>query len=126
MLMHKLFLWYHESRIRKTVYHNLLNQLFIIYFIYYTISCHWSFFLCHQKTLENERFSDVFREKGRSSPLEVFLGKGVLKICSKFTGEHPVRIEIPLRHRRYPINLLHIFQTPFPKNIFGGILLERD
>ena len=27
----------------------------------------------------------------RSSPSEVFLGKGVLKICSKFTGEHPRR-----------------------------------
>ena len=25
----------------------------------------------------------------RSSPLEVFLGKGVLKIYTKFTGEHP-------------------------------------
>ena len=25
----------------------------------------------------------------RSSPTEVFLGKGVLKMCSKFTGEHP-------------------------------------
>ena len=25
----------------------------------------------------------------RSSPPEVFLGKGVLKICSKFTEEHP-------------------------------------
>ena len=25
----------------------------------------------------------------RSSPPEVFLGKGVLKICSKFTGEQP-------------------------------------
>ena len=24
----------------------------------------------------------------RSSPPEVFLGKGVLKVCSKFTGEH--------------------------------------
>ena len=27
----------------------------------------------------------------RSSPLEVFLRKAVLKICSKFTGEHPCR-----------------------------------
>ena len=26
-----------------------------------------------------------------SSPPEVFLRKGVLKICSKFTGEHPYR-----------------------------------
>ena len=25
----------------------------------------------------------------RSNPPEVFLGKGVLKICSKFIGEHP-------------------------------------
>ena len=28
---------------------------------------------------------------GRSRPSDVFLGKGVLKICSKFTGEHPCR-----------------------------------
>ena len=27
----------------------------------------------------------------RNSHLDVFLGKGVLKICSKFTGEHPCR-----------------------------------
>ena len=27
--------------------------------------------------------------KNRSSPPEVFLGKTVLKICNKFTGEHP-------------------------------------
>ena len=29
--------------------------------------------------------------RNRSNDLEVFLGKGVLKICSKFTGEHPCR-----------------------------------
>ena len=56
----------------------------------------------------------------RSSLTEVFLGKGVLKICSKFTGEHPCRsailikllcnfIEITLRHRHFPVDLLHIF-----------------
>ena len=27
----------------------------------------------------------------RNSHLDAFLGKGVLKICSKFTGEHPCR-----------------------------------
>ena len=27
----------------------------------------------------------------RSNRPEVFLGKGALKICSKFTGEHPCR-----------------------------------
>ena len=56
----------------------------------------------------------------RSSHPEVFLGKGVLKICSRFTGEHPCRsaiskklqsdfIEITLRHECSPVNLLHIF-----------------
>ena len=30
--------------------------------------------------------------KFRSSRPEAFLGKGVLKMCSKFTGEHPCRI----------------------------------
>ena len=65
----------------------------------------------------------------------MFLGKGVLKICSKFTGEHPRRnkistklqsnvIEITLRHGCYPVNLLHIFRTPFRKNTSGRLLLE--
>ena len=34
--------------------------------------------------------------KVRSSPPEVFLGKGVLKICSKFTGKHPSRSVISI------------------------------
>ena len=70
----------------------------------------------------------------RSNPPEVFLGKGVLKICSKFTGEHPCRnaisiklqisfIEITLRHGYSPVNLLHIFRTPSPRNTSGGQLL---
>ena len=64
---------------------------------------------------------------------EVFLRRGVLKICSKFTGEHPCRstisikmqsnfIEIALRHGR-SVNLLHILRTPFPRNISGWLLL---
>ena len=55
---------------------------------------------------------------------EVFLVKGVLKICSKFTGEHPCRsvisvkllcnfIEITLRHGCSPVNLMYIFRTTF-------------
>ena len=31
--------------------------------------------------------------------------------------------EITLRHRRFPVNLLHIFRTPFPKNSSRGMLL---
>ena len=71
----------------------------------------------------------------RSSHPEVFLRKGVVKICSKFIGEQPSRgvisiklqsnfIEIALRHGYSPGNLLHIFKRPFPRNISGWLLLE--
>ena len=33
-------------------------------------------------------------------------------------------IEITLRHGSSPVNLLHIFRTPFPKNTCGGIFLK--
>ena len=70
----------------------------------------------------------------RSSRPEVFLGKEVLTICSKFTGQHSCRsvisiklesnfIEITLQHWYSPVNLLHIFRTPFLKNTSGWLLL---
>ena len=71
----------------------------------------------------------------RTSPPEVFLGKGFLKKCSKFAGEHLCRsaisiklqsnfIEIKLRHRCSPVNLLHIFRTAFLKSTSGGLHLS--
>ena len=59
---------------------------------------------------------------------------GDLKICDKFTAEHPCRnvislkllynfIEITLRHGCSPVNLLHIFRTTFLKNTSEGLLL---
>ena len=70
----------------------------------------------------------------RSSPLGVFFGKCILKICSKFAGEHLSRslilimlqsnfIEITFGHRCSAVNLLHIFRTPFTKNTSGRLLL---
>ena len=67
---------------------------------------------------------------------EVFWGKGVLKICSKYSGEWPCWsvisikllcnfIEIALRHGCSSINLLHIFRTTFYKNTFEGLLLDN-
>ena len=66
----------------------------------------------------------------RSSLPEVFLGKGVLKICIKFTREHLRRsvisksnfTEITLRYGCSSVDLLHIFRTPY-KNTSGGLLL---
>ena len=65
----------------------------------------------------------------QKQPSRGFLKK-VLKIRSKFAGEYPCRnaisvklqsnfIEITLWHGCSPINLLHIFRTPFPKNTSG-------
>ena len=70
----------------------------------------------------------------RSSCPKVFLGKGVLKICSRLTGEHlcqsviPITIfcnfiEIKLRHGFSPESSLHTFRTPFLKNTPWGLLL---
>ena len=59
----------------------------------------------------------------------MFLRNGVLKISSKFTGEHPCRsaicnfIEITLQHECSPVILLHFFRTPFTKNTSGRLLL---
>ena len=71
----------------------------------------------------------------RSSPPEVFLREGDLKICSKFTGEHPCLrvvsiklqsnfIKIALRHGCSPVNLLYISGTSFYKDTYGGLLLH--
>ena len=61
----------------------------------------------------------------------MFLRKDVLKLCSKFTEEHPSRsvilikllcnfIEITLRRGRSLVNLLHIFRTHIPRNTLEG------
>ena len=73
----------------------------------------------------------------KSSCPKMFLGKALLKICSKFTGELPCRsatsikllcnfIEITLWHPCSPVNLLYIFKTSFPKNTSGWLLLGLE
>ena len=70
----------------------------------------------------------------RSSPPEVFSGKGLMKIYSKSTREHVCRSEISIKlqnsfteitlwHGCSAVNLLHIFRTPFYKNTYGRLLL---
>ena len=74
----------------------------------------------------------VFK-KSRSSPPEVSLRKGILKICNKFTAEHQCRsvisinllIEIALRPGYSPVNLLHIFRKLIPSNTSEWLLLKR-
>ena len=58
-------------------------------------------------TVQKQQSKDVLR-KGCSENMQ--------QIYSNF-------IEIALRHGCSPVNLLHIFRTPFPKNISEGPLL---
>ena len=98
------------------------------YFKYSQQGCLFSllFYLCNLYLLK----------KNRSCRPEVFLGKGVLKICSKCTGEHLCRsaisvkllcnfTEIELSHGCSPVNLSHIFRTPFLKNTSGRLLQKK-
>ena len=86
-----------------------------------------------QTKILNVCWKPLFRSF-KSSHQDVFLRKGVVKISSKFTWEHPCRSaisinlrsnfsEIALRHGRSPVNLLHIFRTPFSRNTSGWLLL---
>ena len=63
------------------------------------------------------------------------LRRGVLKMCSKFTGEHPCQsaisirllcnfIEVTLRNGCFSVNLLHIFLTPFLNITSDGLPLD--
>ena len=73
--------------------------------------------------------------RSRSSHPKMFLWKGFLKICSKFTGEYPCRsviliklpsilFEIILQHGCSPVKLKHISRTAFPRNASGWLLLQ--
>ena len=96
------------------------------------------FLLLHCLRFHHRRSPSLFKFSLRSSHhQEVFTGKGVLKISSKFTGEHPCRsviskklqsnlIEISLRHGSSPVNLEQIFRTPFSMNTSGRLLLFSE
>ena len=73
----------------------------------------------------------------RSSPPEVFLGKGVPKICSKLTREYPCRsviltklqsnfIEITLWHGRSPVNFQQVSEHLFLKAPLDGCVCFSD
>ena len=80
-------------------------------------------FFLHNRSRNGRILITTELEMLRSNHPELFLEKGVLKICSKFTGEHPCWsvisvkllynfIEITLRHGCSRVNFLYIFRTP--------------
>ena len=65
----------------------------------------------------------------------MFLEKGIMKICSTLTGEHPFQsvnsvkllrnfIEITLWHGCSPVNLMHIFCIPSQSNSYGEPIMK--
>ena len=65
------------------------------------LSCRW---YTNEDVTKNDllkKFEKNSQEKVRTSPPKVFLGKGVLEICSKFTGEHLCRNVILIKLVKY-------------------------
>ena len=94
--------------------------------------------LCNTKTTNefnerNDNVNNLCQQNvvliSRSIPPEVFLGKGVPKLCCKFTGEHTCQSMTTIKLWNTwgcvfsPVNLLHIFRTPFPRINYRGLLL---
>ena len=62
----------------------------------------------------------------RSSRPEVFLGKGVLKICRKFTGEHPCRSVISIKLLCTSAWMFSCkFAAHFQEHLFTGAPVEN-
>ena len=89
----------------------------------------------YQFRLPPKYILSIFKTVFTNNHSELFLGKGALKIRSKFTREHTWRsvisikflcnfIEIALWHGCSPVNLLHIFRTYFPRNTSGRLLMS--
>ena len=76
--------------------------------------------------VQTHKKEELILPRFRRSHPEVSLEKGVLKICSKFTGELPCKATLLKLHVGVgvPVNFLRIFRTPFLKNTSGWLLLE--
>ena len=83
----------------------------------------------HKKLQAKSRvsFRFVFLNHGQKQPTRGFLRKS----CSENMQQSAISIKLPsnyneitLRHRCSPVNLLHIFRTPCPKNSSEWLLLH--
>ena len=93
-----------ESRKREQTNESMMIKIFYLYgFFKWAMSIWWAieYFLLVYKLFEFVvELIPAMRNKAkiiRSSRPEVFLGKGILKICSKFTGEQPCRSVISIK-----------------------------
>ena len=107
---------------------NSLRQFRCYLCVLYIFPERWRVFIFQSlkyKPLNLKSIEHFFSRFDRSSPSEVFLGKGALKVCSKFTEEQQCRsvsptIEIAVQQGCSPVNLLHISEHLFLRTPLEG------
>ena len=83
----------------------------------------------HHPKVKLSTWSRFIRAPKRSSHPEMFLGKGVLKICSKFTGEHECRSAISINCKAtllksdFGMGVLLLIRNIFSEQLFLRTLL---
>ena len=128
----------HENKFNRKVFHDRENSENQFSGFSYSMKCFKKYIMNISRKFTQWDYREI--RISWNALKEIFhsvfslLGKYVLKICSKFTGEHQWRsvvsiklqnkfIEIALRQGCSPVNLLHISRTPFPKNTSEVLLL---
>ena len=92
----------------------LLKILRII--IYYILIKFVFKFICKKRSTQKQLSRGVLIKRCSEYMQQIYRRTHMPK-CDNF-------IEITLRHGCSPVNLLHIFRTPFYKNAYGGLVLS--
>ena len=101
---------------------------------FYKYTANVSSFLLLKITTKSIHFLSA-KKKIQKQPSRGVLRKRCSENMQRIYRRHPCRsaisinlirnfIEITLRHGCSPVNLLHIFRTPFPKSTSGWLLLK--
>ena len=130
----KLILWsFYVFILHSVLFWTALHLLYLILWLHYLFDASkWGIYINEFLVIRLKQSDKAFCHQ--KQPPRGLSRKGILKICSKFTGEHPCRsvisikllcnfLKITLQHGCSPINLLHIFRTPFLTNTSGRLLL---
>ena len=103
---------------RISVFHEMFQKVYHRHFsAVYKMKLSWNMYF--MKSLK-----EIFHSVSSS------LRNIVMKICSKFTGEHPcwnailIKNKVSLQHACSPVHLMHMFRTAFPKDTSGKLLLD--
>ena len=81
-------IFYNRSTVERDTCILFLQIIKIVSVIQICCSNIWQYLESYERVID--RYAKIKPGRFRSSPPEVFLGKGVLKMCCKFTGEHPL------------------------------------